>query len=74
MIADIIEVRLAEIFEFANNELKLIGKESQLPVGVVLAGGGAKMPGVVDLAKEEFDLPVQIGILIVPFLICRTEN
>ncbi len=62
MIADIIEVRLAEIFEFANNELKLIGKESQLPVGVVLAGGGAKMPGVVDLAKEEFDLPVQIGI------------
>ena len=32
------------------------------------------MPGVVDLAKEEFDLPVQIEFLIVPFLICRTEN
>ena len=61
-IADIIEVRLAEIFEFINNELKLIGKAGQLPVGVVLVGGGTKLPGIVDLAKEEFDLPVQIGI------------
>lgn len=61
-IADIIEVRLAEIFEFVNNELKLINKAKQLPVGAVLAGGGAKIPGIVDLAKGELELPAQIGI------------
>ena len=61
-IADIIYVRLAEIFEFVNNELKVIGKAGKLPVGAMLAGGGAKIPGVIDLAKEELDLPAQIGI------------
>ena len=52
-IAEIIEVRLAEIFEFVNNELKIIGKASQLPVGVVLVGGGCKLSGIVDFVKEE---------------------
>ena len=61
-IIDIIEVRLAEIFEFVNNELKLIGKDGQLPVGIILSGGGSKIPGIVDLAKDEFELPVQVGI------------
>ena len=61
-IAEIIEVRLAEIFEFVNNELKYIGKASRLPAGVVLVGGGAKLPGVVELAKQELKLSAQIGI------------
>lgn len=61
-IIGIIEVRLAEIFEFVNNELKLIGKDGQLPVGIILSGGGSKIPGIVDLAKDEFELPVQVGI------------
>jgi len=61
-IADIIAVRLAEIFEFVDNEFKLIGRAGKLPVGVVLVGGGAKISGLVDLAKEELDLPAQIGI------------
>lgn len=61
-ISEIIEVRLAEIFELVNNELKLIGKMGRLPAGAVLVGGGAKMPGIVELAKQEFKLPVQIGV------------
>ena len=61
-IAEIIEMRLAEIFEFVNNELKMIGKAGQLPAGVVLVGGGAKLPGIVDLAKQELKLSAQIGI------------
>ncbi|MDO8429950.1 MAG: cell division protein FtsA [bacterium] len=62
LIADIIEVRLAEIFEFVNNELKLIGKARQLPVGAILVGGGSKIPGIVDVVKDELELPAQIGI------------
>ncbi|MBI5732062.1 MAG: cell division protein FtsA [Candidatus Magasanikbacteria bacterium] len=61
-ISEIIEVRLAEIFELVNNELKLAGRNGRLPAGVVITGGGAKMPGIVDLAKEELKLPAQIGI------------
>ena len=61
-IAEIIEVRLAEIFELVNNELKRIRKMGKLPAGVVLAGGGAKIAGIVELAKKELKLPVQIGI------------
>ncbi len=61
-VAEIIESRLAEIFEFVNNELKIVGKAKQLPAGIVLVGGGAQMPGIVDLVKQELELPVQIGI------------
>lgn len=61
-IADIIETRFAEIFEFVNNELKSVGKAGQLPAGVVLVGGGSKIAGIVDLAKQELKLPAQIGV------------
>lgn len=60
-IAEIINARLVEIFDLANRELKKIGRQGLLPAGLVLVGGGAKMPGIVDLAKEELKLPAQIG-------------
>lgn len=61
-LSEIIEVRLAELFEFADGELKKVSKNRQLPAGVVLTGGGAKLPGIADLAKQELKLPAQIGI------------
>jgi len=61
-VAEIVGTRLAEIFEFVNNELKSIGKAGQLPGGVMLVGGGSKIAGIVDLAKQELKLPAQIGI------------
>lgn len=61
-IADIIEVRLAEILEFVHNELKLINKAGRLPGGVVVVGGGAKMPGMAELVKQELRLAAQIGV------------
>ena len=60
-IAEIIELRLAEIFEFVNNELKALGKAGQLAGGAVLVGGGAKMPGITELSKQELKLSSQIG-------------
>ena len=62
------EGRLAEIFEFVNNELKLISRAGRLPVGIVLVGGGAKLPGIIDFVKEELKLPAQIGIPEMPNL------
>jgi cell division protein FtsA len=60
-LADIIEARLSEIFSMVDDELKKINRSRLLPAGAVLTGGGAKMPGIVDLAKEELGLPCQIG-------------
>jgi cell division protein FtsA len=60
-LSDIITSRLAEIFDLANKELKKISKEKLLPAGVVLTGGGAKIPGIVDLAKTKFKLYCRLG-------------
>ncbi len=61
-IAEIIEDRLAEIFELVNNEVKRVGKLSQIPAGIVLVGGGAKMPAITELARQELRLSAQVGI------------
>jgi len=60
-IAEIIEARLEELFEAVNAELTKIDREGLLPAGAVLVGGGAKLPGIVDLAKKKLQLPVTIG-------------
>lgn len=60
-VAEIIEARLEEIFSMVNKELKAIDRHGMLPAGVVLTGGGAKLPGIVDLAKKQFYLPATVG-------------
>ena len=60
-LADVIEARNIEILEMVNKELKRIGRERLLPAGVVVIGGGAKMPGIEELVKRELHLPCQIG-------------
>jgi len=60
-IAEIAEARMEEIFSLVNDELKKIDRNGKLPSGIVLTGGGAKMPMAIDLAKEVFSLPVFLG-------------
>lgn len=60
-VCEIIEARLEEIFMMINKELKKIGREKLLPAGAVLTGGTAKLPGIVDLAKNVLGLPAQTG-------------
>lgn len=61
-IAEITHARLEEIFDLINKELKSLGRDGQLPAGAVLTGGGAKLPGVVELAKKQLRLPVSVGL------------
>lgn len=61
-LSEIIELRLAEILDLVNNELRLLGKSGQLAGGAVLTGGGAKTPGMSELAKQILKLSTQIGI------------
>ena len=57
----IIEPRVSEILDLVSKELKKIGKQEMLPGGIVLTGGGAKIPKIKDLAKDQLKLPVAIG-------------
>ncbi|MEX2145095.1 MAG: cell division protein FtsA [Candidatus Spechtbacterales bacterium] len=59
--ASIMEARLNEIFDMVNKDLRGIDREAYLPGGVVLVGGGTKIPRVVDLCRHKLRLPTQIG-------------
>ncbi len=58
---EIVEARLEELFESIGAELKKAGRHAKLPSGVVLTGGGAKLKGIVDYAKESLNLAVRLG-------------
>lgn len=60
-ISEIVQARLEEILEKVDKELKKISRSGLLPAGVILTGGGSKLPGFVDLAKQKLRLPVSLG-------------
>ena len=60
-VCEVIEARVEEIFEYVDKELKKIGKSGRLPAGVVITGGGAKLDGIVEVAKRVLHLPASIG-------------
>jgi cell division protein FtsA len=49
---DVVEARLAEIFELVNKELKRVHRAANLPGGAIITGGGAKLRGIADYARE----------------------
>ncbi len=62
-ISEIIQPRMAEIFSMANERIQSVRKTRQLSGNVVITGGGALLPGVVELASEVFNTQaVRIGI------------
>ncbi len=61
LIAEIIEARLLEILSLVRKELKKVDRDRKLPAGVVVTGGAAKLPGLVDVTKEHLGLPAQVG-------------
>jgi cell division protein FtsA len=60
-LSEIIEARYVEIFEESKEVLGRISALS-LPGGIVLTGGAASIPGVVELASEVFEVPVKIYV------------
>ncbi|MBZ1345189.1 MAG: cell division protein FtsA [Candidatus Nealsonbacteria bacterium] len=63
ILREIIESRVKEIFREVQKELKKISKTGSLPAGVVLTGGGAKLPKIKDFCKKELKLPCRIGLV-----------
>lgn len=60
-LSEIIEARLVQIFEKVKNELDKVGAR-ELPGGVILTGGAAALPGVVELAEDMLEMPVKLFI------------
>jgi cell division protein FtsA len=62
LLSHIIHQRLDEIFMLVGREFERAGYGGgRLPAGVVLTGGTAHLPGLVELAREVFAVPVRAG-------------
>ncbi|GAB4465568.1 MAG: cell division protein FtsA [Armatimonadaceae bacterium] len=60
-LAEIIEPRVAELFQLVRRELNRSGYAEMLPAGVVLSGGGAMLAGMREMASEILEMPSRIG-------------
>ena len=60
-LADVIQPRVEELFEIVQAELRRSGYENVLSSGIVLTGGSASMPGMIELGEEIFHMPVRLG-------------
>ena len=61
MLTDIIEPRTMELLALIRDDLRRAGLDGQIPAGFVLAGGGARLNGLIDVAEQSFHLPVRIA-------------
>ena len=61
MLTDIIEPRAMEFLALIREDLQRAGLVGQIPAGFILAGGGARLNGLVDIAEQSFHLPVRIA-------------
>jgi cell division protein FtsA len=61
-LAGVIEPRVEEIFSLVQQVIRESGYEEVLSSGVVITGGSAVMPGMVELGEDIFLKPVRRGI------------
>ncbi|RZT94951.1 cell division protein FtsA [Rivibacter subsaxonicus] len=61
-LAGVIEPRVEEIFSLVHQAIRESGYEELLSSGIVLTGGSAVMPGMVELAEDIFLKPVRRGL------------
>ena len=61
-LAGVIEPRIEEIFSLVQQVVRDSGFEEVLSSGIVLTGGSAIMPGMVELGEDIFLKPVRRGL------------
>jgi cell division protein FtsA len=76
-LTDIIEPRATEFLALLRDELQRSGMIGQIPAGFILAGGGARLHGLAELAEDTFHLPVRIaepkGLVDLPEQVAQPE-
>jgi cell division protein FtsA len=58
----VIEPRVEEIFSLVHQAIRESGYEELLSSGIVITGGSAVMPGMVELGEDIFLKPVRRGL------------
>jgi len=61
-ISEITEARSQELLILVREELRRAGLDSQIPAGLVLTGGAARLRGLVELAESIFALPARLAL------------
>src|SRR5712692_148094 len=61
LLAECIKEHVEELFEMVHEEIKKSGYDGLLPAGLVVTGGSAELPGILDTAGQILDLPARLG-------------
>lgn len=61
-LAAVIEPRVEELFGLVAQAIRDSGYEELLNSGIVITGGTANLPGIVELAEDVFLKPVRVGV------------
>jgi len=61
-LCEIVEPRAQELLTMVREDLRRAGLDSQIPAGIVLTGGGARLRGLLELAEKIFALPVRLAV------------
>jgi cell division protein FtsA len=65
-LAGVIEPRVEEIFSLVQQVIRESGYEEVLSSGIVLTGGSAVMPGMIELGEDIFSSPCAAGFPNIP--------
>lgn len=58
----VITARLVELFQAVDKELARVHRSKKIPGGITLTGGGAQLPGIEVVAREELALSARVTI------------
>ena len=61
ILTEILEPRVEEIFSLIDQEIQRTKLKELLASGVVITGGSALLPGIVEIADQVFQLPARVG-------------
>ncbi len=77
MLTEIVEPRAQELLALVEEDLLRAGLDKQMPAGVILVGGGARLNGLQELAEHSLHLPARMaeprGILDLPEQVAQPE-
>jgi len=77
MLTEIIEPRAQELLTLIAEDLRRAGLDREIPAGFVMAGGGARLNGLLELTELSFHLPARIaeprGMLELPEQVAQPE-
>lgn len=61
-VTEILEWRARELFTMVGRELARVGMQNALASGLVIAGGGARLPRICDVAEDVLHCPARLGL------------